>query len=92
VTAPPTHDDHDGLDLDCPRCRAIRGRRAVLLTRALHAPEGLTPYEFTKGLSKADSLAFWTDARALGLIRVGKSKRSAPMYALPSYEVPRVRR
>jgi hypothetical protein len=83
---------HDGLDMDCAPCRVIRSRRAVLMTRALHAPEGLTPYDFTRGMTKADSLAFWTDARALGLIRVGRSKRSAPMYALPSYEVPRVRR
>jgi hypothetical protein len=87
-----TEHEHDGLTMDCAPCRVIRSRRAVLLTRALHAPEGLTPYDFTRGMTKADSLAFWTDARALGLIRVGTSRRSAPMYALPSYEVPRVRR
>jgi hypothetical protein len=84
--------EHDGLDLDCVGCKVVRSRRAVLTTRAIHAPLGLTPYEFTKGMTKADSLAFWVDAKALGLVRVGKSKRSTPMYALPSYEVPRARR
>lgn len=87
-----TEHEHDGLTMDCAPCRVIRSRRAVLLTRALHAPAGLTPYDFTRGMTKADSLAFWADARALGLIRVGSSRRSAPMYALPSYEVPRARR
>jgi hypothetical protein len=81
-------ESHDGLDMSCVPCRVIRSRRAVILTRAMHNPNGLTPYEFTRGMTKADSLAFWTDAKALGLIRVGRSKRSAPTYALPSYEVP----
>lgn len=81
--------DHDGTHMDdCAPCRVIRSRRAVLLTRALHAPLGLTPYEFTKGFTKDDALAFWTDARALGLISVGQSRRGAKLFALPSYEVP----
>lgn len=87
-----TEHEHDGLDLDCPACKVIRSRRAVLLTRALHAPEGLTHYEFTRGMTKADSLAFWVDARALGLIVVGQSRRGAKLLALPSYEAPRVKR
>ena len=80
-------DAHDGLHEDCAPCRVIRSRRAVLMTRALHAPEGLTPYQFTRGMSKPDSLAFWVDAKALGLVRVGTSPRGARMYALPSETV-----
>lgn len=87
-----TAHEHDGQIMDCASCRVIRSRRAVLLTRALHSPDGLTPYEFTRGMTKADSLAFWQDAKALGLVRVGTSRRSAPMYALPSYGVPHARR
>lgn len=84
--------EHDGLAMDCPACAVIRSRRAVLMTRALHAPAGLTPYDYTRGMTKADSLAFWTDARALGLIVVGQSRRGAKLLALPSYEAPRVKR
>ena len=84
--------EHDGMTMDCIQCQIIRSRRAVLLTRALHAPEGLTPYEFTRGFSKSDALAFWADAKALGLIGVGKSKRGSRKFALPSYECPRERR
>lgn len=85
--------EHDGTHMgDCAPCRVIRSRRAVLLTRALHHPEGLSPYEFTRGMTKADALMFWTDAKALGLITVGRSKRGARTFALPSYEAPRARR
>lgn len=45
-----TEHEHDGLTMDCASCQIIRSRRAVLLTRALHAPEGLTPYDFTRGV------------------------------------------
>lgn len=82
-----TAHEHDGLDMECVQCKVIRSRRAVLLHRALHAPLGLTPYEFTRGFTKADALMFWTDAKALDLISVGKSKRGARQFALPSYEV-----
>lgn len=79
---------HDGLHEDCAPCRVIRSRRAVLMTRALHAPEGLTAYQFTKGMSKDDSLAFWNDAKALGLVGVGTNDRGTKVFALPSTEVP----
>lgn len=79
---------HDGLDLECVACRAIRARRAVLLTRALHAPEGLTRYQYTRGMTKADALLFWVDAKALGFIGVGQTPRGARLFALPSVEVP----
>lgn len=78
---------HTGLHEDCAPCRVIRSRRAVLMTRAIHAPEGLTPYQFTRGMTKPDSLQFWVDAKALGLIVVGKSPRGAKLLALPSEEV-----
>lgn len=84
--------DHDGLDMGCTVCKVVRSRRAVLMTRALHAPDGLTPYEFTRGFAKADALMFWADAKAIGLVGVGRSKRGARRFALPSYEVPRARR
>jgi len=57
------------------------------MTRALHAPEGLTPYQFTRGMTKDDSLAFWVDAKALGLVVVGKSRHGAKVLALPSEAV-----
>lgn len=76
--------EHDGRHEDCPPCRIIRSRRAVLLTRALHNPEGLTAYQFTRGMTKNDSLAFWTDARALGLVSVGVNSRGTKVFALPS--------
>lgn len=84
--------DHNGDHDDCVPCKITRSRRSVLLHRALHAPQGLTPYEFTRGMTKADALMFWTDARALGLITVGQSRRGARMFALPSYKAPRERR
>jgi len=59
-------------------------RRSLIMTRALHAPDGLTPYVFTRGMSKADALQFWNDAKALGLRVVGKSARGAKVLALPS--------
>jgi len=64
-----------------------RSRRAVLMTRALHNPEGLTPYAFTKGMTKADALMFWTDAKALGFITLGNSERGARTFGLRSTEV-----
>lgn len=75
----------------CEACAAFR-RQAIILTRALHAPEGLTQYEFTKGFGKVDALRFWSDAKLLGLIVVGQSRRGAKLLALPSYEAPRVKR
>lgn len=80
---------HDGTHEVCSFCVRIRSRRAVLMTRALHAPEGLTPYEFTKGMTKQDALQFWADAKALGFIGVGKSGRGTKLFALPSYEAPK---
>lgn len=79
---------HDGLDMECVACRAIRARRAVLLTRALHAPEGLTRYQYTRGMTKADALLFWADAKVLGFIPLGRTSRGQRLFALPSVEVP----
>lgn len=83
-----TDEPHTGQHLQgCVSCHEFY-RRSTLLHRALHAPEGLTPYQFTKGMAKADALLFWTDAKALGFIRVGTSPRGTRLFALPSYEVP----
>ena len=85
--------EHDGSHMDnCPACARIRSRRAVIMTRALHNPHGASPYEYTRGMSKEDALQFWVDARALGLVTVGHSKRGAKLLSLPSYEAPRERR
>jgi len=62
-------------------------RRNVLMTRALHNPDGLTKYEYTKGFTKADSIRFWVDAGALGFVRLGVNARGTAMYGLRS-EVP----
>lgn len=88
-----TCDVTDVLHPETDRCEnpaddRTRSRRAVILTRALHHPDGLTPYEFTKGMTKDDSLQFWNDAKALGMVGVGQSKRGARKFALPSYKVP----
>jgi hypothetical protein len=88
----PTKPDpyHTGQHLaGCEACIAFR-RQAVIFHRALHAPEGLTQYEFTKGMTKMDALKFWSDARLLGLISVGQSKRGAKLFALPSYKAPSI--
>lgn len=63
---------------------AEQSRRNVLLTRALHNPEGLTKYEFTKGFTKADAIRFWVDAGALGFVRLGVNSRGTAMYGLRS--------
>lgn len=88
--------EHEGNQGDhpaeCRPCKRVRSRRSVLLHRALHNPQGITPYEFTRGFTKEDALMFWTDARALGLVGVGRSKRGGRLFALPSYEAPRERR
>lgn len=69
----------------CSDCHTIQ-RRNTLLHRALHNPAGLTPYAFTKGMTKADALMFWVDAKALGFKVVGVSPRGAKVLALPSTE------
>lgn len=67
-----------------PAERRERSRRAVLMTRALHAPEGLTKYEYTKGMTKADALLFWGDSHALGFVRLGENSRGTKRYGLRS--------
>lgn len=59
-------------------------RRAVLMTRALHAPGGLTAYEFTKGMGKDDSMRFWQDAKALHFVTLGKNERGTKLLGLRS--------
>lgn len=59
-------------------------RRATILYRALHHPEGLTQYAYTRGMSKDDALQFWNDAKALGLVRLGTSSRGARTFGLRS--------
>lgn len=61
-----------------------QSRRNVLMTRALHAPEGLTKYEYTKGFTKADSIKFWVDSHALGFVRLGVNARGTARYGLRS--------
>lgn len=70
-----------------PAERVERSRQAVLLTRALHNPEGLTAYAYTKGMTKADALAFWNDAKALGFVVLGKNARGTKVLGLRSTEV-----
>lgn len=70
----------------CADCEAFR-RRMVILHRALHAPHGLTPYGYTRGMSQRDALQFWNDARALKLVTVGRSSHGVKLLALPSIEV-----
>lgn len=67
-----------------PAERIIRDRRATLLVRALRNPEGLTAYGFTKGMSKADALAFWNDAKAMGFVVLGKNERGTKLLGLRS--------
>ena len=67
----------------CRQTRAINRRRSILKSRALANPEGLTPYAFTKGFYRDDALQFWQDAKALGLVVVGRSPRGAKLLALP---------
>lgn len=85
----PVPADHDGMHADCVPCNHIRDRRAVLTVRALNNPEGATPYEFTKGMLKADALQFWVDAKALGFVGVGQNKRGTKLFALPNYVAPK---
>lgn len=61
-----------------------RTRTALLMTRALHAPAGLTYYEFTKGFPKLDAEQFWVDAKAIGLRSIGRSRLGDLLLALPS--------
>ena len=63
---------------------AGRKRRGVLLTRALHNPAGLTKYEYTKGMVKIDAMAFWTDARELGFIKLGVNSRGTNLFGYRS--------
>lgn len=80
---------HSGQHLyGCDRCHIVNRRNAIL-TRALNAPEGLPPHRFTAGMSKADALQFWVDAKALNLMVVGKTERGAKLFALRSYRVER---
>ncbi len=66
----------------------VRSRRDVILTRALHAPEGLTAYAYTKGMVKADAMAFWTDAKALGFVGLGTNQRGTKLFGLRSEVCP----
>lgn len=63
--------------------RRTRDRQGILITRALHAPEGLTAYAYTQGMSSADARLFWADAKALGLRVVADTERGK-LFALPS--------
>jgi hypothetical protein len=78
------HPGHHAAEIE-PR---VQARRDTIMHRALHNPDGLPPWKFTQGMTKADALQFWVDAHALGLVRVGTTTRGAKLYALPSYEVP----
>ena len=73
--------------LDAHVDRVTASRHALLRSRALAHPEGLPPHKFTAGLPKSAALMFWTDAREIGLIRVGVTPRGARLFALQSYAV-----
>lgn len=82
--------NHPGAVCNCPRCReavVARRRRALIRSRARRHPDGLTQYQFTRGMTRADALRFWGDARYLDLVVVGKSTRGASMLALRSYPI-----
>lgn len=64
--------------------RVTAARRSKLRARAILHPEGLPPHKFTAGFTKADALMFWTDAKAVGLVRVGITPRGARLFAFPS--------
>lgn len=64
--------------------RVTASRRSVLRARAVAHPEGMPPYKYTGGFTKDDALMFWTDAKALGLVVIGKTPRGASLYALPT--------
>lgn len=57
-----------------------RGRQGVLSARALAHPEGLTKYAYTKGMTRGDALAFWTDAAELGFIKLGRNDRGTNVF------------
>lgn len=59
-------------------------RQSVLRNRARRNPDGLTPYRYTQGFTKADALQFWVDAKTIGLVVVGRSPRGAKVLALPA--------
>lgn len=74
-----------GRKCSCPDClerRRTLSRRRTILSRAMANPSGLTPSGYTKGFYKSDALAFWKDAKALGLVVVGRSPRGAKVLAL----------
>ena len=73
---------------EAAEAKHVQARRNVILTRALHAPEGLTAYAYTKGMTKADSMAFWTDAKALGFIGLGTNQRGTKLFGLRSEVTP----
>lgn len=79
--------EHTPPEASCQKCQHVTYRRGVILTRAMHNPLGLPPWRYTQGLTKDDALQFWNDAKFLGLVRVGTTRRGSPLYALPSYEV-----
>ena len=64
--------------------RAARSRRGVLILRALHSPEGLTKYGYTKGMLKIDAMKFWTDARTLGFVKLGTNTRGTNLFGFRS--------
>lgn len=59
-------------------------RQGMLMALALHNPEGLTAYGYTKGMTKADALAFWNDAKALGFVVLGRNARGTKLLGLRS--------
>ena len=64
--------------------RATRSRRGVLILRALHSPEGLTKYGYTKGMLKIDAMRFWNDARTLGFVKLGTNARGTNLFGFRS--------
>lgn len=71
-----------------PRPKREAQRQATLMHRALHNPEGLTQYAYTKGMTKDDALQFWNDAKALGFVRLGTSAKGARTFGLRSELTP----
>lgn len=68
---------HPNMKIDTAWTRARQGE---LSARALAHPEGLTKYAYTKGMTQGDAMAFWTDAAALGFIKLGRNDRGTNVF------------
>ena len=64
-----------------------RARQGALSALALAHPEGLTKYAYTRGMTKADAMAFWEDAAELGFVKLGRNDRGTNVFGWRSEAV-----